>query len=128
MIAEHPITLYRVMWHGCTEAHIHDDPRDPDTAAKYQRRALRFVKLLESSEYNVLFLYTLRRGGLWLTLTKPYALWNSNYHISQLCHMVLDGWWWSVMFTTIMLKIKIHYDTDCILAVIDGQWLFIIKS
>eukprot|EP00435_Cladocopium_sp_Y103_P073912 s436_g45.t1 len=45
-------------------AHIHDDPRDKEVFAKYQRRAHRFVTLLESG-YRVLFVYTLRPGGSW---------------------------------------------------------------
>lgn len=40
-------------------AHIHDDPREPEVAAKYQRRADRFLTLLESG-YRVLFIYTMR--------------------------------------------------------------------
>lgn len=40
-------------------AHIHDDPRDPAVAKKYGRRAQRFMQLL-SSDYRVLFFYTLR--------------------------------------------------------------------
>ena len=42
-----------------SEAHIHDDPREPEVAAKYQRRADRFLTLLESG-YRVLFIYTMR--------------------------------------------------------------------
>lgn len=41
-------------------AHIHDDPRDPDVYQTYQRRARRFMALIEDSGYCTLFLYTLR--------------------------------------------------------------------
>ena len=42
-----------------SQAHIHDDPREPEVAAKYRRRADRFLTLLESG-YRVLFVYTMR--------------------------------------------------------------------
>ena len=51
-----------------SKAHIHDDPREPEVAAKYQRRADRFLALLESG-YRVLFVYTLRPEGVVTTHT-----------------------------------------------------------
>eukprot|EP00439_Symbiodinium_sp_Y106_P013999 s1734_g2.t1 len=45
-------------------AHIHDDPRDPDVYQTYQRRARRFMALMEDSDYCTLFLYTLRLRDL----------------------------------------------------------------
>lgn len=44
-------------------AHFHDDPSDTLTAQSYQRRASRFLQLLESN-YRVLFVYTLRLRDL----------------------------------------------------------------
>ena len=78
-----------------TKAHIHDDPREKEVAATYDRRAKRFVALLNSG-YRVLFLYTLRLAdGRPCFLLRFMAVvvvlllrWHGQGHILQYCRFI----------------------------------------
>ena len=97
-----------------SEAHIHDDPREPEVAAKYQRRADRFLTLLESG-YRVLFIYTMRLRELkdpkhFINVAHRLPLQVAKLRRWQ-CGRIVFGWLWQVsaMLTDLSTNKRLIY-------------------